>query len=82
MAVAETATITVALRPDLSELRQLLTQELDLDDPLAKAIVACSSDQLLSVKATVGEQTFELHHWTITTDGGGSRLRTAWRPAR
>lgn len=79
MPAAEVATTKVKIVPDLSEFAQLLTQELDLDDPLAKAIVAATPSDLHTVRATVGDQNFELHHWTITTDEHGPRLRTAWR---
>lgn len=76
--------VKVKLVPDLSEFTRLLTQELDLDDPLAKAIIAHAAADARPITATVGTQTFELDHWTIdrvgSDTGQRARLRTAWRP--
>lgn len=77
-------TATIKLVPDLSGFTQLLSQELDLDDPLAKAIINYPDwmGDVPDITATVGGQTFTLHHWTVTATPAGSRcLRTAWQPA-
>lgn len=75
--MANAGTAYVKIVPDLSEFGARMTQHLDLDDPLAKAIVDAPPTEL-RISARVGEKVFILHHWTVTSVDGARRLQTSW----
>lgn len=77
MASAEVGALKVKIEPDLSEFAAAISQRIDLDDPLAKAIMA-NAPTGQDITAHIGDQTFKLHHWTVQRDHGSTSMQTTW----
>ncbi|MCT7361306.1 hypothetical protein [Mycolicibacterium llatzerense] len=79
MAKSESPTVEVKVVPDTSEFAAMLAQQLDLDDPMAKAIIAAPPDETRII-ARVGDQCFVLHHWTVVKVEARRVLNVSWTP--
>lgn len=82
MANTPAAVGTIKIVPDMSEFAARLTQEISLDDPLARAIIdeTHANPEGFRAYAVIGDRTFQLHHWTVVarTNDEPQRLQTSW----